>query len=120
MLMEEHSLKVFENRVKRIIFESERYKVTGGWRKLHSEELHNLYSSTNIIRVIKSRRMRWEEHVAQMRQMRSEYKLLVVESEGKRSLGRPRLRWKDNIKIDLREVGFGDVDWIHLAQDMDK
>jgi hypothetical protein len=75
--------------------------VTGGWRKLHNEELHNLYSSTSIIRIIKSRRMRWAGHVAQM---------------GKRPLGRPRCRWLHNIKMDL-EIGLSVVDWIGLAQD---
>jgi hypothetical protein len=75
--------------------------VTGDWRKLHNDELHNLYSSPNIIRMIKSRRMRWAGHVAQMRETRNAYRILVGKPEGKRPLGRPRRRWVDNIKMDL-------------------
>jgi hypothetical protein len=78
-----------------------RDEVTGGWRKLHNEELRNLYSSISIIRIIKSRRMRWAGHVARMGEKRNEYRLLVGKSEGKRPLGRPRRRWVDNIKMDL-------------------
>jgi hypothetical protein len=88
--------------------------VTGGWRKLHNEELHNLYSSPSII---KSRRMRWAGHVARMGEKRNVYKLLVGKPEGKRPLGRPRRRWMDNIKMDLLEIGLNVVDWIDLAQD---
>jgi hypothetical protein len=77
------------------------------WRKLHNDELHNLYSSPNIVRVIKSRRMRWAGHVARMGEGRSVYKVLVGRPEGKRPLGRPRRRWEDNIKLDLREIGIG-------------
>jgi hypothetical protein len=91
--------------------------VTGGWRKLHNEELHNLYSSPSIIRIIKSRRMRWAGHVAWMGEKRNVYRLLVGKPEGKRPLGRPRHRWIDNIKVDLLEIGLNDVDWISLAQD---
>jgi hypothetical protein len=94
--------------------------VTGDWRKLHNEELHNLYSSPNRIRVIKSRRMRCAEHVARMGETRNSYRLLVGKPKGKRPLGRPRRRWVDNIKIDLRGIGWDDVDWIDLAQDRDK
>jgi hypothetical protein len=94
--------------------------VTGGWIKLHNEELHGLYSSPSIVRVIKARRMRWAGHVARMREVRGAYNTLVRRPEGRRPLGRPRCRWEDNIKIDLREIGFGDVDWIHLAQDRDR
>jgi hypothetical protein len=90
--------------------------VTGGWRKLHNEELHNLYSSPNIIRIIKSRRMRWAVHVARMGEKRNVYRLLVGKPEGKRPLGRPRRRWMDNIKMDLSEVGLNVVDRIGLAQ----
>jgi hypothetical protein len=108
---------VFENRVLRRIFESKRDGVTGGWRKLHNEELHNLYSSPSIIRIIKSRRMRWVGHVARMREKRNEYRLLVGKPEGKRLLGRLRRRWIDNIKMDLLEMGLSVVDWIGLAQD---
>jgi hypothetical protein len=93
--------------------------VTGGWRKLHNEELHGLYSSPGIVKVIKARRMRWAGHVARMGVVRDAYNILVGRRETRRLLGRPRCRWEDNIKMDLREVGFGDVDWIHLAQDRD-
>jgi hypothetical protein len=89
--------------------------VTGGWRKLHNEELHDLYSSPSIIRIIKSRRMRWAGHVARMGEKRNAYRLLV----GKRPLGRPRRRWVGTIKMDLLEIGWGGVDWIGLAQDRD-
>jgi hypothetical protein len=92
---------VFENRVLRRIFGPKRDRVTGRWRKLHNEELHNLYSSPSIIRIIKSRRMRWMGHVARMREKRNMYRLLVGTPEGKRPLGRLRRRWIDNIKMDL-------------------
>jgi hypothetical protein len=101
---EEHKLREFENRVLRRIFGPKRNGVTGGWRKLHNEELHNLYSSPSIIRVIKSRRMRWVGHVARMGEKRNVYRLLVGKPEGKRPLGRPRLRWIDNIKRGLLEI----------------
>jgi hypothetical protein len=90
--------------------------VTGGWRKLHNEELHNLYSSPSTIRMIKSRRMRWEGHVARMGEKRNAYRILVGNPEGKRSLGRPKRRWVDNIKVDLTEIRWDGVDWIDLAQ----
>jgi hypothetical protein len=77
----------------------------GSWRKLHNDELHNLYSSPNIVRVIKSRRMRWAGHVARMGEGRSIYRVLVGRPGGKRPLGRPRRRWEDNSKKDLTEVG---------------
>jgi hypothetical protein len=108
---------VFENRVLRRIFGPKRDGVTGGWRKLHNEELHHLYSSPNIIRIIKSRRMRWAGHVAQMGEKSNVYWILVGKPEGKRPLERPRRRWIDNIKMDLSEVGLNVVDWIGLAQD---
>jgi hypothetical protein len=95
-------------------------EVTGDWRKLHNEELHNLYSSPNIIRMIKSRRMRWAGHVARMEAPRTAYRILVGKAEGKRPLGRPRRRWVDNIKIDLREIVWDGMDWIELAQDRDQ
>jgi hypothetical protein len=91
--------------------------VTGGWRKLHNEELHNLYCSPNIIRIIKSRRMRWAEHVARMGDNRNVYRLLVGKPKGKRPLVRPRRRWIDNIKMDFLEIGLSVVDWIGLTQD---
>jgi hypothetical protein len=119
-LREEHRLRVFENRVQRRIFRLKRDEVTGGWRKLHNEELHGLYSSPSIIRVIKARRMRWAGHVARMGEVRGAYNILFGRPEGRRPLGRPRRRWEDNIKMDLREIGFGDVDWIHLGQDKDR
>jgi hypothetical protein len=91
----------------------------GGWRKLHNEEL-DLYSSPSIIRKIKSRRMRWARHVAQMGEKRNSCRLLVGTPEGKRPLGRPRCRSVDNIKLDLGEIGWGSVDWIGPAQVRDK
>jgi hypothetical protein len=89
--------------------------MTGGWRKLHNEELHDLYSSPSIIRMIKSRRMRWAGHVARMREKRNANRILVGNPEGKRPLGRPRHRWVDNIKMDLRELEWVGIDWIDLA-----
>jgi hypothetical protein len=119
-LREEHRLRVFENRVLRRIFGSKRDDVTGGWRKLHNEELHGLYSSPSIVRVIKARRIRWAGKVARMGEVRGAYNILVGRPEGRRPLGRPRRRWEDNIKMDRREIGFGDGDWIDLAQDRDR
>ena len=92
----------------------------GEWRRLHNEELNGLYSSPNIVRVIKSRRMRWAGHVAYMGEERGAYRVLVGKPEGKRPLGRPRRRWVDNIRMDLQEVSCGHVDWIGLAQDRDR
>jgi hypothetical protein len=120
MLREEHRLRVFENRVLRRIFGPKRDEVTGEWRKLHSEELHNLYSSPDIIRQAKSRRMRWAEHVARMAEERKVYKVLVGMPEGKRPLGRPRRMWDDGIRMDIREIGLRGVDWIRLSQDRDR
>ena len=94
--------------------------MTGEWRKLHNEELNDLYWSHNIFRVIKSRRMRWAEHVARMGQRRCVYRVLVGKPEGKRPLARSRRRWENNIKMNLQEVGCGDMDWIELAQDRDR
>jgi hypothetical protein len=111
---------VFENRVLRRIFGPKRDEVTGEWRKPHNEELCDLYSSPSIIRIIKSRRMRWEGHVARMGEKRNAYRLLVGKREKKRPLGRPRRRWVDNIRMDLGEVGWGVVDWIGLAQDRNR
>jgi hypothetical protein len=101
----------------RWIFEPKRDGVTGGWRKLHNEELHNLFSSPSIIRIIKLRRMRWAGHVARMGEKRNVYRLLVGKPEWKGPLGRPRRRWIDNIKMDLLEIRLNVVDWIVLAQD---
>jgi hypothetical protein len=119
-LQEEYRLRVFENRVLRRIFGPKRDEVTGGWRKLHIAELHGLYSSPSIVRVIKARRMRWMGHVSRMGEVRGAYNILVASPEGRRPLGRPRHRWEDNIEMDHREIGFGDVDQIHLAQDTDR
>jgi hypothetical protein len=110
---------VFENRVLRRIFGPLRDEVTGEWRRLHNDELIDLYSSPNILRVIKPRRMRWAGHVARMGERRVAYRVLVGTPEGRRPQGRPRHRWEENIKTDLREVGCGCVDWIGLAQDRD-
>jgi hypothetical protein len=96
--------------VLRIIFGPKMDGMTGRWRKLHNEELHNLYSSPNIVRIIKSRRMRWAGHLARMGEKRNVYKLLVGKPEGRRPLGRPRRRWIDNIKMDLLEIGVSVVD----------
>jgi hypothetical protein len=91
--------------------------VKGKWRKLHNEELHDLYYSPSIIRIIKSRRKRWVGHVAQMGEKRNVYRLLVGKPEGKKPLGRPRHRWIDNIKMEFLEIGLNVVDWIGLTQD---
>jgi hypothetical protein len=98
---------VFGNRVLRGIFGPKRDEVTKEWRKLHSGELHNLYSSPDIIRQIKSRRMRWAGHVARRGEGRNVYRVLVGMSDGKRPLGRQRRRWEEGIKMDLREIGWG-------------
>jgi hypothetical protein len=98
---------VFENRVLRRLFGPKRDKVRGEWRRLHNKELNDLYSSPNIIRMIKSRRMRWAGHVARKRVGRGAYRILVGRPEGRRPLGRPRRRWENNIKMDLQEVGWG-------------
>jgi len=120
ILREERRLRVFENRVFRRVFGPMRDEVTGEWRKLHNEELCDLYSLPNIVRVVKSRRMTWAGHVAHMGQGRGVYRVLVGKPEGKRPLGRPRCRWEDNIKMDLQEVGGGCGDWMELAQDRDR
>ncbi|KAJ4433206.1 hypothetical protein ANN_15463, partial [Periplaneta americana] len=105
-LREEQRLRVFENKVLRKIFGAKRYEVTGEWRKLHNAELHALYSSPGIIRNIKSRRLRWAGHVARMDESKNAYRVLVGKPEGKIPLGRPRCRWEDSIKMDLRQVGY--------------
>jgi hypothetical protein len=111
---------VFENRVLRLIFGPKSDEVTGEWRKFHSEELHNLYSSPDIIKQVKSRRMRLAGHVARMGEERKVYKVLVGKPEGNIPLGRPRRRWEDGIRMDLREICLGGVDWIRLSQDRDQ
>ena len=103
----------------RRIFGPRRAEVTGEWRRLHNEELNDLYSSHNIVRVIKSRRMRWAGHVARMGEKRGVYRVLVGKPEGRRPLWRPRCRCLDNIRMDLQEVGCGYMDWIELAQNRD-
>jgi hypothetical protein len=112
--------RVFENRVLSRIFGPKRGEVTGEWRKLHNEELNDLYCSPTIVRVIKSRRMRWVGHVARVGEGRGVYRVLVGKSERKRPLGRPRYRWEDNIKADIQEVGCGGMDWIEMAQDRER
>jgi len=108
-LREERKLRVFENKVLRRIFGPTREEVTGEWRRLHNEELNGLYSSPNIVPVIKSR-MRWVGHLARMGEERGVYRVLVGKPEGRRPLGRPRRRWVDNIRMDLQEVGCRDMD----------
>jgi len=119
-LREERKLKVFGNMVLRRIFGPRRDEVTGDWKSLHNEELNYLYSTPNIVLVIKSRRMRWAGHVAHMGEERGVYRVLVGKPEGKRQLERPRHRWVDNIRMDLQEMGCGYMDWIGLAQDRDR
>jgi hypothetical protein len=111
--VKEHRLRVFESTVFRKIFGPKREE-DGSWRKLHNDELHNLYSSPNIVKVIKSRRMRLAGHVVRMG--RGVYRVLVGRPEGKRPLGRPRCRWEDNMKMDLREIWIDVANWIQMAQ----
>ena len=115
-LREERKLRVSENMVLRKIFGPRRDEVTGEWKRLHKEELNDLCSSSNIVWVIKSRRIRWAGHVARMGEERGLYRVLVGKPGGRRPLGRPRHRWVDNIRMDLQEVGCGYMDWIGLAQ----
>jgi hypothetical protein len=111
---------VFDNRVLRRIYGPKRDEVTAKWRKLHIEELHNLYSSPDIIKQIKSRRMRWAGHVARIGEDRKVYKVLGEKPEGKRPLGRPRHRWEDGLRIDLKERLDGGEDWFQVAQDREQ
>jgi hypothetical protein len=109
---------VFENRVLRRMFGPKRDEVTGEWRKLLNEDLHNFYSSPDIIRQVKSRRMRWAGHVTRMGEERKVYKVLVGKTEGKRPLGRPRRRWEVGIRMDLREIGWRawiGFDWLRIG-----
>jgi hypothetical protein len=118
ILREEHRLRLFENRVLRRIFGPKRDKVTGEWRRSHDQELNDLYSSPSIIQVIKSRRMRWVGHVANMEERKGAYRNLVGRPEGRRPLGRPRHRREDNIKMDLHEVGWGawtGLSWLRIG-----
>jgi len=114
-LREERRLRVFENRVLRKVFGPKRDEVTGEWRNLHNEELSDLNSLPNIVRVVKSRRIKWAGHVVHMGEGRGVHRVLMGKPEGKRPLGRPRCRWDDNIKMDLQEVGGGCGDWMELA-----
>jgi len=111
---------VFENKVLRRVFGPRRDEVTGDWRRLHNEELNDLYSSSIIVRVIKWRRMRWAGHVGRTGEEREVYRFLVGKPEGRRPLGRPGRRWVDYIRMDPQEVGCGHMDWIGLAQDRDR
>jgi hypothetical protein len=106
--------------VLRRIFGAKRDEVTGKWRKLHNEELRDLYSSPSIIRIIKSRMMKWAGNVARMGEKRNACRLFVGKPEGRRPLGRPRRRWVDNNRMDLGDVEWGDVDWIGLARDRNR
>jgi hypothetical protein len=115
IVREEHGLKVFENRLLGRIFGHKREEVTKGSRRLHNEELGNLHTSPNIIRVVKSRRLRWAGHVARMEGMMNPFRVLVRKAEGKRPLGRPRRRLGDNIRMDLKEIGWEVLYWIHVV-----
>jgi hypothetical protein len=111
-------LRVFENRVLRRIFGPKRDEVTGEWRRLYNKELNDLYSSPNIVQVIKLRRMRWAGHVAHMGENRGAYRILIRRHEGRRPLGRLRHRWEDNIKMDLQEMGWGawtGLSWLRIG-----
>ncbi|KAJ4440592.1 hypothetical protein ANN_08738 [Periplaneta americana] len=119
-LREEQRLRVFENKVLRKIFRIKRAVLTGEWIKLYDVELYALYSSPDIIRNMKTRSLRWAGHVARMSESRNAYRVLFERPERKRPLGRPRRRWKDNIKMDLRKVGYVGRDWINPAQDRDR
>jgi len=113
-------LRVSENRLLRRIFGPKRNEVRVEWRKLHNEELNDLYCSPNMVRVIKSRIIRCAGHVARMGEKRDVYRVLVGKPEGKRPLGRPRCRWEDNIKMDLQDVECEGMYWIELAQNRDR
>jgi hypothetical protein len=119
-LREERRLRLFENRVLRKVFGPEKDEVAREWRKLHNEGLNDLYSLPNIVRVVKSKPMRWAGHVARMVQDRGVHRVLVGKPEGKKLLGRPRHKWEDNIKMDFQEFGGGFGDWMELAQDRDR
>jgi hypothetical protein len=118
-LREQHRLRVFENRMLRRIFGPTRNDMMEEWRKLH-DELRDLYSSPSIIKIMKSRKIRWAGHVERMGEKRNAYRLLVGKPEGRRPVGGPRYRWVDNIEMDLVEIEWGAVDWIGLGQDTDE
>ena len=107
---------MFENKVLRMIFGAKKDEITGEWRKSHNAELHALYSTPNVNRSLKSRRLRWAGHVARMKQSRNAYRVLVGNPEGKKR----RRRWEDNIRMDLRELGNYPGDWLDLAEDRDQ
>jgi hypothetical protein len=107
MLTEEHRLRVFDNREKRNVCRRTRDEVTGEWRRLHNEKLNELYSSPNIIRVMKSRITRWTGHISRIGERKWAYRVLAGGSEGRRPLGKQRRRWEDNTKMDLQEAGWG-------------
>jgi len=119
-LREERRLRVFEERVLRRIFGPRRDEVIGEWRKLHKKELNDMYSSPNVVRLRKSRSLRWVRHVARIGDRRGVYRVLVGKREGKRPPGRPRCGWEYNIKMDLQVVACGSMDWIELDQDRDR
>jgi hypothetical protein len=106
--------RIFEKRVLRRIFGPNGEEVTGGWRKLHNEELHNLQSSANIIRIITPRRIRWIGHIASRGEIIS-LKVLVGKPKGRRPLGKPTYKYEDNIKMNLKEIGWVDVSWIQMT-----
>jgi hypothetical protein len=117
---EDCGLMAFKNRVLSGMLGTKKEEVTGGWTELYNVEHHTLYFSPNIFRVIKSRRMRWVGHVAHMVYKRYEYRIFIGKPEGRRPLGRSGNWWEDNIKVDLEEIQWEDVDWIYLAKDRDQ
>jgi hypothetical protein len=119
-LREGHRVRIFENRVLRRIFGSKMDDVTGSWRKLDNEELHILYFSSSRIRMMKSRKMRWPERVARIWEKRNSYKILVGKREGKKPLRGLRRRLMDNVKMNLRDIGWGGMDWIDMVQDREQ
>jgi hypothetical protein len=118
MLREERRLRVFETRILRRIFRPKRDD-NGEWRRLHNDKLHSLYRSSNIVNLIKSRRLRWASHIARMEEGRRTFKILTGTTAGKRPLGRPRRRWEDNIRMNLKGIGINTRNWVDSAQDRD-